>query len=298
MDKNTDAVVLVDFSGLAWCRWEPAVSAHEAGEKAWAAHWPTCPQCSEEDGQAGACGYAPRRYDTKAVFRENIDLKFGTLSESIPAPVRTWIMVRDGKETRRRELLPTYKANREARPFDPRGLAEEYIRTKGCRFCWSPEAEADDTIATMATDLSAAGFNVIIVSADKDLWQLWDPPKVRIYLTTKKEFLTRDYLGKKFPDRSKTSKVPGLEDVKHVRLCKALWGDSSDNVPNVMPRMQADLVPLIKSSDGTLGDLLGRCSTVALGDKIMGKLQAALPQIETNYSVVGLYKDVPVVWLP
>lgn len=297
-----DTIVLVDFSGLAWTCWEPALSAQEASQAALAAHQATCASCELDE----PCPTKPRVYDAKRVLLENIDLKFGTLTEAIDTPVKTWVMVKDGKDARRRQLWPAYKANREEKPFDPRPLAEEHIRKKGCRFCWSPEAEADDAIATMAKVLSEGVLgptvdipakDVVIVSSDKDLWQLWDPPRVRIYLTTKKEFLGKEYLNKKFPERSKTSKVPGIEDVRHVRLCKALWGDPSDNIPNAMPRAQADLAPLIKASDGTLDGFLALCTTVRLGDKVMGRLDAAREQIRTNYEVVGLYYDVPVIWL-
>lgn len=296
----TDTIVLVDFSGLAWTCWEPALSAQEAGERALAEHRAKCASCELGD----PCPTKPRQYDAKKVLFENIDLKFGTLIESINVPVKTWVMVKDGKDARRRQLWPAYKMNREQKPFDPRPLAEEHIRSKGARFCWSPEAEADDAIATMAKVLSEgvpeAGIRpkkVIIVSSDKDLWQVWNPPLVEIYLTTKKEFLTKEYVHRKFPDRSKTSKVPGIDSVKHVRLCKALWGDPSDNIPNAMPRMQGDLTPLIKESDGTLDHFLSLCTDVRLGDKVMGKLDAARNQIRTNWEVVGLYLDVPVVWL-
>jgi 5'-3' exonuclease len=280
----TDTVVLVDFSGLSWTCYEPALSAQVAGEQALAEHKTKCALCEMGD----PCDSKPRQYDARQILLTNIDLKIGTLSESIDTSVKTWIMVKDGKDARRRFLWPAYKANREKKPFDPRPLTEEYLRKKGCRFCWSPEAEADDTIATMARDLSESGMNVIIVSSDKDLWQCWDPPRVRIYLTTKKEFLTREYMEKKLR----------VTEPGQVRLIKALWGDPSDNIPNAIPRMQAQLVPLVKSCNGSLQDFLAQTQRMPLSARCQQLLKEQLSQVLTNWDVVGLYLDVPVVWLP
>ncbi len=287
-ELKRDAVVLVDFSGLAWTCWEPAVSAQEAGQKALAEHKARCATCEMGD----ACGDTPRQYDPQKVLLTNLDLKFGTLIEAIDVPVKQWVMVKDGRDEKRRQLLPEYKAQREQKPFDPRPLAEEHVRKKGCRFAWSPHAEADDAIAAMATVLSRgvpeAGIwpkDVIIVSSDKDLWQLWNPPLVRIYLTAKKEWLTEAYMEKKLR----------VTEARHVRLVKALWGDPSDNIPNAVPRMQKQLLPLIKASDGTLQDFLPR--TVGIGGRAEELLSANGLQVATNYDVVGLYDDVPVEWL-
>ncbi len=287
-----DTIVLVDFSGLAWTCWEPALSAQEASQAALAAHQATCASC--ELGEP--CPTKPRVYDAKRVLLENIDLKFGTLTEAIDTPVKTWVMVKDGKDARRRQLWPAYKANREEKPFDPRPLAEEHIRKKGCRFCWSPEAEADDAIATMAKVLSEGVLgptvdipakDVVIVSSDKDLWQLWDPPRVRIYLTTKKEFLTREYMEKKLR----------VDDPRHVRLVKALWGDPSDNIPNALPRMQKQVLPLLKKSGGDLDTFVPMVTATACGARCVQLLGENLEQVRTNWEVVGLYYDVPVIWL-
>lgn len=281
-----DTVVLVDFSGLAWCCYEPAVSAHEAGLKSLEEHRAKCASCEMGD----PCDHKPKQYDPKEVLLTNLNLKLGTLMESIPTSVKTWVMVKDGQDKRRRELLPQYKANREKKPYDPRPLAEGHLRKKGCRFCWSPEAEADDTIATMAQDLVAGGLDVIIVSSDKDLWMCWNPPRVRIYLTTKKEFLTQEYMEKKLY----------VTEPNKVRLVKALWGDPSDNIPNAVPRMQSALVPIVKNCDGTLADFsrLAAASAAGLTTTCSKRLREGWDQVQTNWDVVGLYLDVSVIWLP
>lgn len=283
MGEKRDTIVLVDFSGLAHACWEPAVSAQEAGEAALASHRTGCAVCTMGD----PCSNLPKQYDAKEVFVTNINLKFGTLAEALGSSVKTWVMVKDGRDERRRQLWPAYKANREQRDFDPRPLAESIIRAKGCRFCWNPNAEADDTIATMASDLCDA-MNVVIVSSDKDLWQLWDPPRVRIYLTTKKEWLTAEYMEKKLR----------VNRASQVRLVKALWGDPSDNIPNAIPRMQAQLLPLVKSSDGSLrrfwDEVTNHQGLTAKCHELLAKGQG---QVNTNWLVVGLYDDAEVVWL-
>jgi 5'-3' exonuclease len=286
-------VVLIDLSNLAWACWHPAEAAQKAGEEALAKHRVGCAVCNIGD----PCPDQPKQYDAKQVLLVNVDLKFGTLTEAIHVPLAQWICVKDGRDPIRRQLLPEYKANRTKHDFDPRPMVEEHIRRKGCRFAIAPAGEADDAIAALTKVLTDQGrMNVTIVSSDKDLWQLWNPPFVDIYLTSQKRFLDRNYLGQKFPERSKTSKVPGIEAVRHVRLCKSAWGDASDAIPNVLPRLQAELTPLIKAGDGTLSDLLGRVA--ALGSAKLQKAVADnLERLKVNYQVVTLQDDVKVEWL-
>jgi 5'-3' exonuclease len=276
-------IVLVDFSNLAHCVWHPAVAAQKAGEDALVAHKAQCASC--EIGEP--CTNKPRQYDAKQVLLTNLDLKLQTLSEAIVPPIKSWVFVKDGKDLSKRALFPGYKSGRPVMEFDPKPLAEAHLREKGCRFAWSSHAEADDAICTMANDLKASGMKVVVVSSDADLWALYDPPLVRIYLMTRKEWLEPAHIEKKF----------GFREPQFIRLSKSLWGDSSDAIPNVVPRQQKQLMPLIKASDGTLEGLESLLTQSAVSAKCWALFYGNVKQVRVNYQLVTLNAEVPIEWL-
>src|SRR3954463_903152 len=75
----------------------------------------------------------------------------------------------------RKDIYPEYKANRKSRPDD--FLPQEQrilsiVRDIGIPIFVKPGFEADDLIATMAARLTNQGYEVFMVSSDKDLRQL------------------------------------------------------------------------------------------------------------------------------
>src|SRR5208282_1048868 len=89
------------------------------------------------------------------------------------------MVIDDASETAlfRKEIWPEYKANRKARPDDFNPQEErilQIVRDAGVPIFVQPGFEADDVIATMATKLRGQGYDVFLVSKDKDLRQLLD----------------------------------------------------------------------------------------------------------------------------
>lgn len=127
--------------------------------------------------------------------------------------------------TFRHEAFEAYKANRPETPpdlsaqFDP---AKEILRAMGLPVVELQGYEADDCIATLAKKAVAEGMEVVIVTADKDLFQLVRPG-VRI-LHTKKEDAFLDAKG--------VEEVFGVPPERVVDVL-ALWGDPTDNIPGV-----------------------------------------------------------------
>jgi len=126
--------------------------------------------------------------------------------------------------TFRNEKYSEYKANRPPMPEDlgvqiPR--IHEVVDAYSLPSLSVPGFEADDIIATLTEQARERGWNVVIVSGDKDLMQLvgegvqmWDPQRDAVY--------DPEGVRKKFgvgPDR--------LTDLL------SLMGDSSDNIPGV-----------------------------------------------------------------
>jgi DNA polymerase-1 len=140
-------------------------------------------------------------------------------------PSHLAVVLDKGSHTFRNEMYDQYKAHR---PPPPEDLVPQFPLIRDATRAFSlpciEEAgfEADDIIATYTCRAVEAGWNVTIVSSDKDLAQLIQPGRVDMLDTMKNERRSVDYVVDKFgvpPER--------LGDVL------ALMGDSVDNVPGV-----------------------------------------------------------------
>jgi DNA polymerase I len=157
--------------------------------------------------------------------------------------------------TFRHELYPDYKANREKMPED---LAAQvpYIKKVTAAFnipvIEKGGFEADDLIGALSRKAEAAGFDVVMVTGDKDFVQLltdhviiWDPMKDVVI--DKKGFL-RD---KQF-DPARMIDVQGLS------------GDSSDNIPGV-PGIGPKTAEKLILSFGSMEALYDRIDEIKAG---------------------------------
>jgi DNA polymerase I len=131
----------------------------------------------------------------------------------------------DTKEkTFRHERYPAYKANR---PEPPEALVPQFplihelVEARGLPMLRLPGFEADDIIGTLALQGAAAGFEVVIVSGDKDLMQLV-APGVRMY----------DPMKDKWYDDAGVTERFGVEPARVIDVL-GLAGDTSDNIPGV-----------------------------------------------------------------
>ena len=127
-------------------------------------------------------------------------------------------------KTFRDDWYPQYKANRPPMPadlvrqLDPLHAAIEAL---GWPLLMPDGVEADDVIATLATQAAAAGMQVVVSTGDKDLAQLVGP-QVRLVNTMNGEVLDEAGVIAKFG-------VPAERIVDYL----ALVGDTVDNVPGV-----------------------------------------------------------------
>lgn len=124
----------------------------------------------------------------------------------------------------RHELFPDYKAHRSPMPDELRVQIEplhHLVQLMGLPLLVIPGIEADDVIATLATQASAHGQEVVIATGDKDLCQLVNE-QVRIIDTMKNKLLTPSAVIDKFG-------VPPDSIVDWLTLV----GDKSDNIPGV-----------------------------------------------------------------
>jgi len=127
-------------------------------------------------------------------------------------------------KTFRNEIYKEYKANRSEAPEDlvPQfSLIREATKAFNIPYIELAGYEADDIIATYASQASSEGWKVDIISSDKDLMQLVND-NVKMIDPMKMITIDKEQVFKKFgvyPDR--------VIDVQ------ALAGDSTDNIPGV-----------------------------------------------------------------
>jgi DNA polymerase-1 len=131
----------------------------------------------------------------------------------------------DSKEKNfRRELYPEYKAQRQLPPeelLQQLPAVHEYLEGRGIHALEKPGLEGDDIIALLARRYAAAGSEVLIFSADKDLFQLVGG-RIFIYHPKLKKKLGREEVKELF----------GVYPEQIVDFL-SLAGDASDNIPGI-----------------------------------------------------------------
>jgi DNA polymerase I len=191
-----------------------------------------------------------------------------------------------GAKTFRNELYAQYKAHRPPPPDELRpqfGLAIELARACQAPVFMQQGFEADDIIATLATQAEALGYEVDILTSDRDILQLLSP-QVHVLLPQK----SGDF---------KEYSVEGFAEeygfgVERYLDYKALMGDPSDNIPGVAgigPKTAAKLV----ATYGRLEQLYANIDFVK-PDGVRAKLSAAKQEVQLWRQLVTLRHDVPV----
>jgi len=172
--------------------------------------------------------------------------KLADALDKAEGPTHLAVVLDKGSHTFRNDLYDQYKAHRPPPPEDliPQfPLIREATRAFSLPCIEEDGFEADDIIATYTCKAVEAGWDVTIVSSDKDLMQLIQPG-VDMLDTMKNERRGADYVVEKFgvaPER--------LGDVL------ALMGDAVDNVPGV-PGIGAKTAAKLLAEYGSLEAVL------------------------------------------
>ncbi len=127
----------------------------------------------------------------------------------------------------RRDIFPEYKANRPATPEDIL-RSVPYVKRIVEAMCIPvlevPGFEADDVIGTLAKKGDEAGYEVFMVTPDKDYGQL---------VGDNRKLYKQKGDGIEIVDKEAIKAKYGIDNPELVRDILALWGDSSDNIPGV-----------------------------------------------------------------
>ena len=182
----------------------------------------------------------------------------------------------------RNEMFPDYKANRPAPPDEliPQfPLVRDATRAFNVACIERPGFEADDLIATYARHAQAEGFDVMIVSSDKDMMQLVSD-RVSMFDALKNRRIGPDEVKEKF----------GVGP-EHVVDVQALAGDSTDNVPGV-PGIGVKTAAQLIQDYGDLDSLLARASEIKQPKRRQSLIDFA-EQARLSRELVRLRNDVP-----
>ncbi|MEZ5343415.1 MAG: hypothetical protein R2706_18855 [Acidimicrobiales bacterium] len=131
--------------------------------------------------------------------------------------------------TFRHKMVDTYKANRDRAPDTLReqmGLVKQLLETVGITQIEMVGFEADDIIATLATRAAAEAMDVLIVTGDRDSYQLVEDPYIKVVYNKRG---VSDYA---LYDESGILERTGVTPRLYVQYA-ALRGDTSDNLPGV-----------------------------------------------------------------
>ena len=189
--------------------------------------------------------------------------------------------------TFRHEAEPEYKAQREAAPDILRqqmGLVREVLDALGIATVDQAGWEADDLIATGVDALVSRGHDVIIVTGDRDSYQLVSDPHVRVLYNKRG---VSDYA---LYDEAGIEERTGVRPDLYVQYA-ALRGDNSDNLPGVPGVGEKTAAKLINK----YGGLDGIFEHV---DEQTPKLRSNLAEFEDrarkNRDLMTLRHDAPV----
>ena len=189
--------------------------------------------------------------------------------------------------TFRHEANPQYKAQREAAPDILRqqmGLVREVLQVLHVTVVDLAGWEADDILATLAERAKTAGHDVVVVTGDRDSYQLVEDPHVKVLYNRRgvSDYALYDEAG----ILERTGVTPAL-----YPQYAALRGDTSDNLPGVPGVGEKTAAKLIT----TYGGLDGIFANVdAQTPKLRQNLIDHEAQARSNWELMVLRRDAPV----
>lgn len=189
-----------------------------------------------------------------------------------------------GRKTFRTDMFPAYKAQRDATPPEFKGQVEilkEVLSTLGITTIEKIDFEADDVIATLSVAAKPLGFKTLIVTGDRDSFQLVNDTTTVLYPMKGVSVLHR------FTPEAVEEKY-GLTPRQYPEFA-ALRGDPSDNLPNIPGVGEKTATKWIAQYE-TLDNLLDHA------DEIKGKVGASLreriEQVRMNRKLTEMVKDL------
>ncbi|MET0567416.1 MAG: DNA polymerase I [Acidimicrobiia bacterium] len=188
------------------------------------------------------------------------------------------------RQTFRTESYPAYKAQREKAPDHFRSqlpLMDEVLQTLNITQLRAEGFEADDIIATLTRNGVAAGWEVLIVTGDRDAFQL-------IEGSVKVVYTRRGISDIVLADEGYVEEKYGIRPDQYVEYA-ALRGDTSDNLPGV-PGVGEKTASRLIADHGDLDTLF--LSVTELTPKLRENLSTHREQVFLNRELMQLIDDM------
>lgn len=213
---------------------------------------------------------------TSMLIRLLIDERPDTVAVAFDSRGATW----------RHGHFEGYKAHREATPDDLISqfpLVKEVLTALRIPIYELPGHEADDILATLAVKAETKGEEVLVVTADKDAFQLISDGGIKV-MTTRKGIT--DIV---IYDREKVRERYGIEP-EQIPDFLGLKGDASDNIPGV-PGIGDKTAAKLLQEFGTVENIYARIEEVS-GDKVRKTLIDNQSDAEMSKKLAVLTKDL------
>ncbi len=186
--------------------------------------------------------------------------------------------------TFRSRMLPQYKGTRDAAPEElltQLPLIQQMLSALGVTFIEKPGYEGDDVIGTLATMGDQAGYRTLVLSGDRDAFQLIN------------DNITVLYPGHHFKDL-KHMTAQAVEEKYHVTPeqypdLAALRGETADNIPGV-PGVGDGFAAKWINMYGSLDQIIEHADEI--GGKKGEALRENIEQVKLNRSVNALVRDL------
>lgn len=183
----------------------------------------------------------------------------------------------------RHEMSPDYKACRRDTPKEliPQfTLIRKACKLFGCAVKEVQNFEADDVIASYATKAKGRGINVVIVSSDKDLMQLYDNG-IEIFDPVSSKWITSEDILSKF----------GV-DARRIIDVQSLAGDATDGISGV-PGIGVKTAAILIKQFGSLDALLANVHMISPKNK-RELIAKNIENIHICRKLVTLVRDINV----
>jgi DNA polymerase-1 len=188
--------------------------------------------------------------------------------------------------TFRSEAYPEYKAQRDRAPDLFSGqlpLIDDVLTAMNIHQLRVAGFEADDVIATLAERAKGEGWDVVVVTGDRDAFQLIEPGITVMYTL-------RGISDTVKADAAWINERYGIEPSQYVDYA-ALRGDPSDNLPGV-PGVGEKTAAKLVNEHGDVSAVIAAAHDFS--PKLAENVEASAEQIILNRDLMELVRDVPV----
>lgn len=214
------------------------------------------------------------------------------------APTHVALVFDAGRRSFRHDIDPEYKANRPEAPDDLAAqfpLVRDVARALNVPVIEEAGYEADDIIATLASRARAEGWEVVVVTGDKDFAQLVDGG-LSLYDPMAEASGRGGWTGP-----AEVEKKMGVRPEQVIEY-QSILGDKIDNVPGIPGVGEVTAAALVRHF-GTTEAMLARPADIPAavargGEKLKDKIVANAERIRTNRRLVTLKRDLDLPFAP